>query len=412
MRILAALWLALPLHGAGWIALRTGDLELYSDAGERTARRSLARLLDIARLLPPRQAPAASALRVFVFASEREYRRYAPPGSTGFHQTSPERDYIATFASAPLPRVVVHEYAHFALHSAAPRPAWLEEGLAEFYSNVEFTRSGARVGAPIPEHLHLLNSAAWLTPEEINQPRQLGARFYATAWALVHMLRSEPQYPEEITPAHLTRLRSYLRSIRAQRVALGAAAPPLPTAEPVSTLEALLLRGDFALRTGHAEFARVLFEEAARDFPDSAAVEAGRGALAAATGDMEAARRHLERAVTLDSGHASAWFQLALLTQDGQALVRAAELNPNLGEAHWLLGTRATDAGELDRAIAHLERAARLLPRKSDVWYSLAYAYWKRGETEAARAALRSALRTAATAEHRSMAETLLRGLL
>jgi tetratricopeptide (TPR) repeat protein len=102
---------------------------------------------------------------------------------------------------------------------------------------------------------------------------------------------------------------------------------------------------------------------------------------------------------------------LALLENDHAALEKAAQLNPNLAEAHVLLGVRATDAGDLDSALEHLEQATRLLPRKSYAWYSLGYAQVKANQREAAARSLEAALRSATTAEQTGMARTLLESL-
>ena len=158
MRILAALLFCTSLHAANWIVLRTPGLELYTDAPEKTARSALDRLANIRRLLPENEAEPV-ALRVLLYGSTSEFRALAPtPKSGGFYQSGPERDYILMPANAQLPRNVVHEYVHFALNTrgGTRRPGWIEEGLAEFYSNAQITGATARLGAPIPEHMDLL----------------------------------------------------------------------------------------------------------------------------------------------------------------------------------------------------------------------------------------------------------------
>src|SRR6266853_515776 len=65
-------------------------------------------------------------------------------------------------------RVVVHEYIHLLLnHGTAPLPLWFEEGTAEFYSNLEFTRGRLLAGMPIAEHAATLDSGEWLTAAEL-----------------------------------------------------------------------------------------------------------------------------------------------------------------------------------------------------------------------------------------------------
>lgn len=399
-----ALLLSANLHAADWITLRGAGVELVSDASERTARQAVQRLVEIQSLLPQSDSSAVP-LRVFLFAKESEYRAYAPNATaSGFYQSGFERDYVGMYAGGQLPRVVAHEYVHFAAHQrGVTRPAWLEEGLAEFYSSFD----GRQVGAPIPEHLKLLEQP-WHTAQEMNAPGSLDTMFYAQSWALVHMLRREPQFPERVTDQILVQLRLYLKTMRATAVKSAPPSTPPVSLERVSALNALLLRADFALHSQKPELARMLYTQAANAFPNSSVVETGLGTLAYGTGDNPGARAHLKRALELNDRDALAWFELGLMEDDPAALEKAAQLNPNLAEAHVLLGVRATDDGDLGAALQHLEQATRLLPRKSYAWYSLGYAQLKRGDSAGARRSLEQALATATSPEQHAMAATLL----
>ncbi len=386
MRIAAALllMLAASLRAADWISLKNGDIEVVSDAGEKAARQTLDRLLQLQRLIQEPRNPAPVPLKVFLFSSARDYRATAPePNASGFYQSGFEGDSIATYAGAPdLPRVVMHEYTHFAMHGQVPRPGWLEEGLAEYSSNASFGRDSVRVGAPIPEHVARLARETWLTPEQMQEPRQ-DLLFYAQSWAVVRMLMQTKagKLPERITPQMLTESQSYLRNTHADTFKL----PPPTNAnvvlERMAPLNVLLMRAELALETQHPDLAQALYAEVSRKYPNSPQ-------LAAAL-----------------------LFQKALLEGDQAALEKAAALNPKLGEAQLLLGERATDRGDLALAIQHLERAVDLLPRKSNAWYSLAFAQQKRGDLEAARVSLTHALRTAATPEQTAMTRALLDSL-
>ncbi|MEO8096975.1 MAG: tetratricopeptide repeat protein [Acidobacteriota bacterium] len=402
-----------PLCAANWRTLTAPGFELYTDTSDRSVTQMLERLAQIRRVLPEIESPGPVTLRIFLFDKQRDYAAFAPSGAAGFYQTGFERDYIALPAGSTLPRVVVHEYVHFALRrgSPGPRPAWLEEGLAEFYSNAEVTRNRARIGAPILEHLSILASKEWLTAEQLESSRG-SPIFYAQSWALVHMLRSEPQFPERITARHLEALKRYLPRLRTTSIDLAPAAPALQLrAEPIPALEALLVQGELALRTNHVDFAGTFYEQAARDYPNAASASLGLGILARARGRTEEARGHLQRALVLNDRDAMTWFQWAVLENDHAALEKAARLNPNFGEARSLLGVRATDDGDLPAALEHLQQAARLLPRKSYVWYSLAFAQFKAGQPEPAATSLESALRTATSPEQIQMAQTLLDSL-
>jgi tetratricopeptide (TPR) repeat protein len=189
--------------------------------------------------------------------------------------------------------------------------------------------------------------------------------------------------------------------------------------ERVTGLEATLARADLALHSSRPELAHKLFEQIAREHPDTPAAEAGLGTLAMAEGRREEARRHLERAVALNSRDAGTWFEYAMLEREtgaGRARVdelleKAASLNPNFAEAHFMLGVRATDDGRYPAAIIYLRQAVRALPRQSYFWHALAYAQQKLGQREEAIESAARAVLTAATAEQEHMASALLEGL-
>lgn len=432
-----------------WIRIRAGQLEILTDTGEKTARAALERLEQVAQVIPAGESRPHGCLCVYLFAARRDYQALAPdPASGGFFQSGPECDTILSYAAGELERVVVHEYIHFVLAGqGSALPPWLQEGLAEFYSTIEVSRNRLRLGLPIEAHRELLRRAAWLDAATLRLPPS-GPQYYAQSWALTHMLNLDPAYRDGLpryvqlltaeSPSSVSEealfeqafgrtlaqaladLRTYVPRLRGIEVP----APPLrpasrPPVEQMPAAESLVLRAGLALRAGGTELAGELYEQAARDHPDVSDVETGLAALAAAQGRNEDARAHLERAVALDPGNAAAWFEYALLEQDrGADASRVRELlektvaaNPDFGEAHALLGIRATDDGRYGEAIEHLERAVRLLPRKSYLWHALAFAQQKAGRAAAALASARRAARTAATPEQAAMAEALLREL-
>ncbi len=456
MRAAAALaLLALaPVHAADWIRLETPHLEILTDAGERTGRRVLDRLEQIRQILPAGARDGRLSLRVAIFKSKDEFLGFAPIRSAdGFYQTGLERDYIVAHSSAPLSRVVVHEYVHFVLHQDRRElPNWFDEGLAEFYSNVEIRGNRLRLGEPLDTHLALLQRERWLdaatmlAPPPADEQQRTGSVYYAESWALVHMLNLSPDYRAGVPrfaellaagrtdtdafaaafgrsfPQALADLRTYVargpRSVTVDAPPLEETAAPEP--ERLDALDALLARGELALRCGRIDTARPLYERAAREHPDDARAESGLGTLAMAAGDRDQARAHLDRSLELDPTSAAAWFEYAMLEQDdGAGFARISELlehvvslNPDVGQAHLLLGVRATDDDDLVSAVEHLRAATRLMPRKSDAWHALAYAELKRGDTGEALRAARQAVRTAASESQARMAGALLDALV
>jgi tetratricopeptide (TPR) repeat protein len=443
-----------PPAAAEWTRVSSPQIEVLTDSGERTGRQVLARFDQIRRIFRQANAPGSPlALRVFVFASEKDFRSYREGAATeGFYQSAPERDYIGLHAGSGVGRAVVHEYVHLVLsHSSSPLPKWFEEGTAEFYSTIEIERDRMSVGQPIESHLTALESGRWLTARDLAgvthasplyDERRLAGMFYAQSWALVHMLNLSPAYrsgmpefalllsagraPQQAfaqsfgkpIEGALADLAGYMRTMRPTTVAAPPeeAAPP-PGIQRLTPLEATLARADLALQVRRSTLARTLFEQAARERPDSAAAAAGLGSLALSEGRKEDARRSLERAIALGDRDAGTWFELAMLERETGApgarvdalLRRTITLNPNFAEAHFLLGARATDDGDYATAIGHLHEALRVLPRQSYFWHALGYAQAKLGMHQEAAESARRALASAATEEHERMAETLLR---
>jgi DNA-binding winged helix-turn-helix (wHTH) protein/TolB-like protein/Tfp pilus assembly protein PilF len=94
-------------------------------------------------------------------------------------------------------------------------------------------------------------------------------------------------------------------------------------------------------------------------------------------GDLEAAEQHLRQAVAIDPGHARAWTTLAgvhhvrgselgdpgyRLVEQAEALQRALQIEPNLGEAHVRLARFAMSAGDMSARHVLLARAIQLAP--------------------------------------------------
>jgi len=451
LRPLAAFTIALPCLAAEWVHIRTPQIEILTDAGEKAGKATLSRLEQIRGVFAtpdPRPLP----LRIFLFNSENEFREYISSSTAGgFYQSGVERDFIVLRSGTGLTRAVAHEYVHLILDRRVGQlPIWFEEGTAELYSNFDPQRSRMLVGDPIPEHVAVLGKERWLTGDQLTganrmsplyNERTLTGVFYSESWALVHMLNLAPgwrdrmpRFAELLTSGRdgddafreafgktldeaLAELRRYVSRLRG--VVLDGpqrSGEESVTVESLTQIEAPLARGDLALQIRHLDLAHRLFEAAKKAAPESPEAEAGLGALALAEDKREEARSHFDRAIAMGSRDAATYFQLAMLDRDTGAkadelLKRAIDLNPDFGEPHFLLGVQATDDGDYESAVNQLRAAAAALPRRSYVWHALAYAQSRLGQTGEARASASRALRTAGTVAEEQMAEALLNSL-
>ena len=104
-----------------------------------------------------------------------------------------------------------------------------------------------------------------------------------------------------------------------------------------------------------------------------AEADEGLGLLALRDGDLAAARDYLKQAVAAGSHNAAALVQYARLEKNPaparEALDDALKLNPQLAEAHYLLGQKASDP---ERRTTELQAAARLAPQEARYWEALA----------------------------------------
>lgn len=116
------------------------------------------------------------------------------------------------------------------------------------------------------------------------------------------------------------------------------------------------------------------------------------------TGDLDAARQALERAVELDPSHGRAWSNLASIAVEEGDLERASDLYRRAlqhfeanGVAWINLGQVEHRLGRHERALAAYTRATELLPKLANAWRGRATALFELGRNEEARRALERA---------------------
>lgn len=451
-RVIAAIVATPVLCSAAWVSVRAPGVEVLTDAGAGAASSTLRRLSEFEALYRVAEPGAIEGpgLRVVIFARAADFAAHRRGhANAGFYLEAGGHDWIVVENSSP--RVLAHEYAHrVRAFSGVRYPPWFEEGLAEFYSTLEFRGGVARAGGLIQGHARVLGGRTWIPMRALldasAEPEEKADVFYAQSWALVHMLLAAPGYREHV-PAfrHLldervppmaaleqafrkplgrleAELRQYVDAQMFQAVTLPYT-PPAPVAAPpvrtLSAVEVLLLEGEIHLATGHQLEAQRIYDRLAGTASAGPAGEAALGTLALGRKDFVRARQHLRRA--LDGGFDSPGLFLEyamLLRETGGAphevrlwLKRAIEREPNLGDAHFLLGIAASVDGKFTEAAAHFARAVRAKPRRGLWWYNLALAQRDAGALAEARTSLYRAMDFAATEQDREAAETLLDSL-
>ena len=420
---------------SAWICLSSPSIEIFTDSSEKTARTVLRRFQTLHRVFRDSHiAESPAPLRVFLFASADDYQKYRVNQSAAAFYLADDSDLLVLQEGVALQRHASHEYLHIVMHYAsAPLPLWLDEGLSEFYSTIAIKGPKMEIGDIIQPHLQLLALQPWMNAEDLAVGnRSDGPMFYAESWALVHMLSLSPPWKrgmpefvkllnsgraqEEAFPTAfgkpmedaLKALRLYLRSPRELTV-------PAPRIDPgeavqvtvLTPVAATLALAELAIRTGHVARARVLFNGAAKDHPESPAAAAGLARLALAENRKDDAKRELDRAIAMGYHDAKTYFELGTLKNDNALLETALSINPRLSEAHFLLGVRATDQGDFPAAIDHLEQAVAIQPRFFTYWHALGYAQAKSGDRQGAAESARRAAILASNAQEEQMAAAL-----
>ncbi len=445
MRIAILVLMLAQICPAAWTRVTSPQFEIFSDAGERDTGLLVRLLAQISSILP---ADGPRTTRIFLFANETEFRAYHETAA-GFFASGVERDYMVLHAGPIANRVVFHEFVHLVLsRSGAPLPPWFEEGTAEFYSTLEPSGDRVRIGGLIPSHLAALQRAHWLTGADLaavdhTSNEYAAPLFYAECWALVHMLNLAPAWRDGMPgfilalsagrPASdafesafghpidvaLRDLRRYVGAMRPVTVGAPLPAPLETRSEPLSNDRATRALIDLAIETRGGKQARRLMEAFAKQNPKSPDAPAIRGSLALAEGRPDEALADFDAAIRMGTRDALVYLEYAMLERDRHAprqrvdelLERAIALDPDFGQAQFLLGVGQTDDGDFSSAIEHLKMAVRSRPRRSDYWHGLAWAQWKLGRTEDALASARRAVTVSQSNTEEDMARALISGI-
>jgi hypothetical protein len=153
---------------------------------------------------PDARLQSGAPLLIFATRDEETARNLDPSGwkrmhgnMAGYFHHSWEKQFalirLDTFGGDGAKEVVYHEYSHTIQHlNSHWLPAWLDEGMAEFYGYTRFQEHKIYLGAPTVR-VRMLRSRAPDPIENIISVNHLSPVygtefFYAESWALVHFL--------------------------------------------------------------------------------------------------------------------------------------------------------------------------------------------------------------------------------
>jgi hypothetical protein len=354
-----------------WVRFTSGPFEVLSDAGPHAGRETLVRFEEfrhsLGLLVGEQDLETPQPVRIMVFHNAAGWSSREPliQGRDRYDVVLPEKGAVPPEVYGALVELLLKS-------NTARMPAELEHGLVEFFSTFQVNGIHITAGTPPPK------------PD--------------LDWARVHLLAVDPEYAGRVRVL-LFNLRKGVDREAAYRNAFGKSPAEieaqarqhlaagnfettplssLPMAESdfpersVSDADAALARAD--LLAGNRSAAE--YQQLVKDGAKLPEAEEGLGLLDLRAGNQDEARRHFSAAMAANSSSARCYIEYARLEPDsekaGQALLRAADINPKLAEPFALMAGRDTDPAQ--RA-AHWKAAAERDPRNLGYWQSLAECY-------------------------------------
>lgn len=484
---LALLFVALCLPVSGkdaWTRVESTHFLLVGNADEAKIKLAAAKLEHFRRVLqqifPQTNLDSATPTTVIVFRDDAAFKSFKPindNGATrdnvrGYFQPGLDKNYIALSAEGDDARVfgtIFHEYTHFAVNNRFGRariPAWFNEGLACYYQTLRFeNEKRAIIGEAPVSHVQFLQREEPISLETFfnvdyvalrNQGAHGNSQFYSQAWLLMHYLqqngrreqlnqfinllladkppRAAFQIAFQIDYAALeSELKKYLAQRSFQIVAidlkekLNFDASMRSTALPEA--EALAFTGDLLLHANRLTEAAALLGESLSLDQNSTLAHAAIGMTLVRQNDFANARRHLEKAVRLDSRNyltnflyayalsredldANGYARFYLPEKAAQmqtALGKAIELNPNFAESYRLLAfINVANNYNLNEAVELLDKALSLAPGNQQYQLELAQIYLRQEKLNEAREIAKRVFDSAENVQVRGNAQVLL----
>ena len=453
-----------------WKSLQTEHFLVVGDAGDRALRRVGSNLEQfrsvVARLMPSLALEDGTDTTVIVFRNDGRFKPFKPiyngkPANVGgYFQAGQYRNYIALTGRRDAERAIYHEYVHELTKGARHWPAWMREGIAEFYSTFDL-HSGNRkvwIGKIVPEHVRELRRT--FMPVEMllnvdrnspyyNESAKKGT-FYAQSWALVHylmignlerkgqlsrfsdLLEAGRDLEDSFETAFGTdmesmesELRSYIRNAvtwNAANYTLDERLADLKDVEVLDLPEALesFYKGDLLLHTRRFDDAQPYLEESIRLDPTLEAPMTSMFFLHERSGNIDLADEFLARAVrTENASYLPRLLYARRALSSGADNVDAEEaetqlrhvldMRPNLLAPYLLLGQSLMRRPEtLEEALSVLKTALARRPSEPRVALVYARALWVSGETTQARAIVAPIARNAVDPDVRNQAQVTL----
>jgi tetratricopeptide (TPR) repeat protein len=204
--------IAFPAADEKWLLARSKHFVFISSAGERRTRAVASELETLASALTQVDATfsatSATPTRVILFGRGRESRPYfdmlvnrRDANVSGVFVSQREGGSMIVnddYSGRGADKAPLHELIHYLMQSSdAHAPLWLEEGIAEYFSNATIRKGSISAGQPIEGHVVALRQRIHIplpqlfetsrTSDAYNVPGSQEL-FYAESWAIVDWL--------------------------------------------------------------------------------------------------------------------------------------------------------------------------------------------------------------------------------
>jgi hypothetical protein len=424
-----------PSENLAWIRIRTENYDIMSSASEDDTRDIVGDLETLASVLVSTNArfkrEGTQPTTVLVFADRKESNPYFElllgrdkPSATGMYVRYAGGGTMFVDASKRRQRMektAMHELVHDLLRQGENvPPLWLEEGMAEYFSNAEVRNGRVTAGQPVREHMSVLKRSMPIALEQLFTIRAesdaaFAQGFYAESWAAVDWLMRlghEKFFPfladiESGADVVDALQKHYGKTLKEMDTAVRNAsarsnysvellgkrrAVPESTNVPRATL--LYELGRFLSHVaGAEEEGQRHYREALRVDPRHAKSLAATGrfeeAIAAGLDDADVHLSYAETLLTTALGPFAGLFEPAAgdveKFRKARALAeRALALKADEGSARAAIGTTYLVESDVTPGIEQLRRAYTLLPRRADVALNLYAMLLRTGQRSAA----------------------------
>lgn len=467
-----------------WRRVRSENFVVVSNASEAEARRSASRLEELRAIFSRLQGhdgfDVSLPVTVIIFQNDGDYEFFKPTyrgdlrrDVAGYFLSGPDINYITlSLDTGRDPHsVLFHEYVHALVrNNYAGVPLWLNEGLAQYYSEFELSKDRRQVslGRQLTHRLDALAREEFLPLETLLSVEASSAHyqqhdkhpvFYAQSWALVHYLLSDATGARQAQLARYlelvgagtaveesfraafkvdfgrmeSELRAYARAAHYRERSETFAAPvPLLDAKldsrTLTDSEVQATLGDLLLHAGRTDDAEEYLARALKSDAALAPAHSSLGLLRLKEDRLSEARAHLERAIGVEpANHLAHFYYAEVLRREGletektvtgyaatTRLIRAElkkviELAPNFLEAYALLGLVDLERSpQVDETFALLKHAAALAPKRQEFNLLLAQLHLRREAFAPARQILELLAHDPRSARTRAEARALL----